>query len=468
MQNNHKIFKTTLLWLAALALMTQIAVGFGALPMSWFDGDEEKAMPTLAPMLDRTKPAVVNIATRSEVRTRDNPLMNDPFFRRFFDLPERPRTRPAQSLGSGVIFDAQKGLVLTNYHVIQRADEITVSLYDGRSLQAEIVGSDPETDVALIRIPPEDLNALPLADSDSLRVGDFVVAIGNPFGLGQTVTSGIVSALGRSGLGIEGYENFIQTDASINPGNSGGALVNLRGELVGINTAIFSPGQNAGNIGIGFAIPSNLVKQITDQLLEHGEVRRAYLGVQMQDITPQLAQAFEIEEQRGAIVTQVQPGSAAEKAGLQVGDVVIAVDGEPLRNADNLRNTIGLLMVGQTVELTVKRNGQQKTLEATVTANRQAQKDSPSEQGHPRLVGATFGDIEPDSPYYGEIDGVMIYSVKANSPAWRSGLRGGDIITSVNRHNITDLDSFKARVEGQQELLLNLVRNGRAMFIVLR
>lgn len=468
MPSNHKIFKSTLLWLAALALMTQIAVGVGALPMSWIDGDDEKAMPTLAPMLDRTKPAVVNIATRSEVQIQDNPLLNDPFFRRFFDLPDAPRTRPAQSLGSGVIFDAKDGLVLTNYHVIQRADEITVSLYDGRSVQAEIVGSDPETDVALIRIPPEDLSALPLADSDALRVGDFVVAIGNPFGLGQTVTSGIVSALGRSGLGIEGYENFIQTDASINPGNSGGALVNLRGELVGINTAIFSPNQNAGNIGIGFAIPSNLVKQITDQLLEHGEVRRAYLGVQMQDITPELAQAFEIDQQRGAIVTQVQPDSAAEKAGLKVGDVVTAVDGEPLRNADNLRNTIGLLMVGQTVELTVKRNGKARTLKATVTENRETRSSGQSEEGHPRLAGATFGDIEPDSPNYGEIRGAMIYSVRPNSPAWQSGLRGGDIITSVNRRPVVDLESFKSQVRGKKELLLNVVRNDRAMFIVLR
>ena len=279
--------------------------------------------------------------------------------------------------------------------MVQRADEITVSLVDGRSFQAEVVGTDPATDIALIKIPAEDLNALPLADSDKLRVGDFVVAIGNPFGLGQTVTSGIVSALSRSGLGLEGYEDFIQTDASINPGNSGGALVNLRGELVGINTAIFSP-QNSGNIGIGFAIPSNLVQQVTDQLLEHGEVRRAYLGVQMQDITPELAQAFDIEYSRGAIVTKVAPDSAAEKAGLQVGDIVTAVDGVSLKNAANLRNAIGLVLVGKTIELDILRDGKARTIKATVTESQQSRLNNGNV--HPKLSGVTFEDIDPSSP----------------------------------------------------------------------
>ncbi|MDO8825801.1 DegQ family serine endoprotease [Methylophaga sp.] len=456
--------KSAVVWLAGITLLTQVAVA--ALPFSWLGDDNQ--MPTLAPMLDRSKPAVVNIATRSEVRIQDNPLLNDPFFRRFFNLPEQqqPRTRQAQSLGSGVIVNAKEGLVLTNNHVIQRADEITVSLHDGRSFQAEVVGSDPATDVAVIRIPPENLTALPLADSDSLRVGDFVVAIGNPFGLGQTVTSGIVSALGRSGLGLEGYENFIQTDASINPGNSGGALVNLRGELVGINTAIFSPGQT-GNIGIGFAIPSNLVKQITDQLLEHGEVRRAYLGVQMQDITPELAQAFGIENIRGgAVVTNVIPGSAAEKAGLKVGDVVTAVDGVSLANADNLRNTIGLLMVGQSIKLDIIRDGKAQTLTAEVT---EAQR-STAQTGevHPKLAGATFGDIEPSSPNYGKVQGIMLYSVQRGSPAWNAGLRSYDIVTSVNRQPVNDLEQFKQMVTNQPELLLNIVRDNQAMFLLLR
>jgi len=455
--------KTSLVWLAGLTLLIQVAVA--ALPFSWFDGDER--MPTLAPMLELSKPAVVNIATQSHIQVRDNPLLNDPFFRKFFNIPEQqPRQRSKQSLGSGVIFDAKKGLVLTNNHVIHRADEITVSLTDGRSFQAELVGSDPATDVALIKIPAEQLSALPLADSDQLRVGDFVVAIGNPFGLGQTVTSGIVSALGRSGLGIEGYENFIQTDASINPGNSGGALVNLRGELVGINTAIFSPGQKAGNIGIGFAIPSNMVKQITDQLIEYGEVRRAHLGVQMQDINADLAKAFNIESAGGAVVTRIVKGSAADEAGLQVGDVVSAIDGQRLINADSLRNSIGLLMVGQTIELAIVRDGKQQTVTATV---KEGQKKVSQAEVHPKLTGATFGDIEQSSPYFGKLKGVMVYSVKRGSSAANAGLRAKDIITSVNKQAINNLDDFKPLVfNNGQQLLLNITRNGRAMFLILR
>lgn len=455
-------FRSLLVWIIGLGLVAQVATA--ALPLDWFA--EQGKMPTLAPMLDRTKPAVVNIATRSQVRVQDNPLLNDPFFRRFFNLPDQqPRVRQRQSLGSGVIIDAQKGLVITNNHVVRGADEITVSLNDGRHFQAEIVGTDPATDVSLIKIPAENLTALPLADSDSLRVGDFVVAIGNPFGLGQTVTSGIVSALGRSGLGIEGYENFIQTDASINPGNSGGALVNLRGELVGINTAIFSPNQNAGNIGIGFAIPSNLVEQISDQLLEFGEVKRAYLGVQTQDITPELAKAFGIEADQGTVVTHVVPDSAAAEAGLKVGDVITAVDDTLLVNADSLRNSIGLMVVGQKVKLDIIRNGDKKTITAKVKQTRQS---DGSGNVHPKLAGATFGDIEQDSPYYGQVEGVMVYSVKRGSPAWSAGLRSEDIITSVNREPVDSLETFKPKVQNADQLLLNIVRGRRAMFLLLK
>ncbi|AFJ03041.1 HtrA protease/chaperone protein / Serine protease (Protease DO) [Methylophaga frappieri] len=453
--------KSAILWLAGLSLIGQLA--FAALPFPWLGSDQK--MPTLAPMLDSSKPAVVNIATRAEVAVRDNPLMNDPFFRRFFNLPDRPRTRQAQSLGSGVIFDAKAGLVLTNNHVIQRADEITVSLFDGRTMQAEVVGTDPATDVALIKIPAENLRALSLADSDKLAVGDFVVAIGNPFGLGQTVTSGIVSALGRSGLGLEGYENFIQTDASINPGNSGGALVNLRGELVGINTAIFSP-QNAGNIGIGFAIPSNLVKQVTDHLLKYGEVRRAYLGVQMQDITPDLADAFNTDTQTGAVVTRVLPDSAAEKAGLKVGDVVTAVNNVSLKNAANMRNTIGLLMVGQTVVLDIVRDGKAKTLKTKITET-QVQSTA-SQNVHPKLGGVTFEDIDQTSPYYGRIEGVLIYRVEPDSPAWQAGLRANDIIIAVNQRPIKNLEALKPLVQNQSDLIIRLVRGDRTLRLLLR
>jgi serine protease Do/serine protease DegQ len=272
--------------LLGACLMSLVLQTEGALPSS-VDG---QPLPTLAPMLERATPAVVNIATVGHVEVRQNPLLSDPFFRHFFDIPDRPRRRQTQSLGSGVIVDAEHGYVLTNHHVIARADKITVTLRDGRHLNATLIGADPESDVAVIQVPAERLTALPLADSDRLRVGDFVVAIGNPFGLGQTVTSGIVSALGRTGLGIKGYEDFIQTDASINPGNSGGALVNLHGELVGINTAIIAPG--GGNVGIGFAIPTSMASQIMQQLIEHGEVSRGQLGITAQDLTPELAQAF--------------------------------------------------------------------------------------------------------------------------------------------------------------------------------
>jgi serine protease Do/serine protease DegQ len=454
-----RLIKSVVLWLAALSLLAQVATA--ALPFDWFGKEGE--LPSLAPMLEKSKPAVVNIYTKSHIQVQDNPLMNDPFFRRFFNLPEQPRERTKQSLGSGVIFDAKKGLVLTNYHVIKGADEITVALTDGRSLQAEVVGSDPATDVGLIKVPAKELTALPLANSDLLKVGDFVVAIGNPFGLGQTVTSGIVSALGRTGLGI-GYENFIQTDASINPGNSGGALVNLRGELVGINTAIFSPSRQSGNVGIGFAIPSNLVKQITEQLLEHGEVQRAYLGVQMQDITPELASAFDLPEGQGAIVTQVFEDSAAEEAGLKVGDVVISANDTKLSSADTLRNMIGLLMVGQTIELEVLRNGKKRSLTAKVKPSEK----STSANVHAKLSGATFGDIEPSAPYYGKVDGIVVYSVKRGSAAWQAGLRANDIITSVNRQRIESLEQFKPLAHSSESLLLNIIRQGNAMFLLLK
>jgi serine protease Do/serine protease DegQ len=442
-------------------LLAQVAMS--GLPAFWFD--DKQSLPTLAPMLDRSKPAVVNIATRSMVRVQDNPLLNDPFFRHFFDLPTQPRVKPKQSLGSGVIINARKGLVITNNHVIKGADEITVSLTDGRSFQAQVVGTDPATDVALIQIDADNLTALSLADSDELRVGDFVVAIGNPFGLGQTVTSGIVSALERSGLGIEGYENFIQTDASINPGNSGGALVNLRGELIGVNTAIFSPGRNPGNVGIGFAIPSNLVAQITEQLLEFGEVKRAYLGVQTQDINKQLAEAFQIDADRGAVVTHIVKDSAADEAGLKVGDVITGVDGMTLTNSNSLRNRIGLMVVGQKVDLEIIRNGKTKTITAKV---KEVEQKLSSGNVHPKLSGATFGDIEPDSPYYGRVEGVMIYSVKRGSPAWEAGLKPEDVITSVNRRAVQDLDNFKPLVQNADQLLLNIVRGRRAMFLLLK
>ncbi|MFO1352563.1 MAG: Do family serine endopeptidase [Gammaproteobacteria bacterium] len=312
-------------------------------------------LPSLAPMLRRVAPAVVNISSEGKVKLQPNPLLDDPFFRRFFNIPKQPRERRAESLGSGVVIDAARGYIVTNHHVVDHADAITVTLNDGRQFKAKTIGVDPEADVAVIQIPAERLTALTLGDSDGLQVGDYVVAIGNPFGLGQTVTAGIVSALGRSGLGIEGYENFIQTDASINPGNSGGPLVNLRGELIGINTAILAP--SGGNIGISFAIPVNMVQGLVGQLLRYGQVRRGQIGISVQNLDAKLAQAFGLDNREGAVITQIAPGSAAASAGLRVGDLVTAVNGKTVRDADSLRNTIGLMQAGEQVGVDVLRAG---------------------------------------------------------------------------------------------------------------
>ncbi len=319
---------------------------------------EGKPLPSLAPVLEKVTPAVVNIATKNMAHQRENPLLQDPFFRHFFQLPNAPKKRSTQSLGSGVIVDAKKGLIITNHHVIDKADKITVTLRDGRSFNAKVVGNDPESDVAVIQVKAERLVDLKIADSDKLRVGDFVIAIGNPFGLGQTVTSGIVSALGRSGLGIEGYEDFIQTDASINPGNSGGALINLRGELIGINTAIIAP--SGGNVGIGFAIPSNMAISLKDQLIQFGKVKRGQLGISVQDLTPDLAQAFNLKIKQGVIISQVAANSPADKGNLHPGDIVLSVNGKLTKNSASLRNSLGLLTIGDVANLQILRNGKKK------------------------------------------------------------------------------------------------------------
>jgi serine protease Do/serine protease DegQ len=411
---------------------------------------------------------VVNIATEGHVQMRLNPLFNDPFFRRFFDIPDQPLERKTQALGSGVIIDAARGLVVTNNHVIANADQIRVKLLDGRVLEAELVGTDPDTDVAVIKIPPKNLTALPIADSNQLRVGDFVVAIGNPFGLGQTVTSGIVSALARSGLGIGEYEDYIQTDASINPGNSGGALVNLRGELVGINTAIFS--QSGGNIGIGFAIPANNVRQVVEQLVKFGQVKRGFLGVELQDLNPELSQAFGITETEGAVVASVSPGSPAAKAGLRQGDVVIAVNGRAMRNAFDVRNQIGLTRAGDKLTLDILRDGHRQQVITQVSERPETTSAGGATGVHnPVLAGATFSDIpESASQYEGET-GAFVVNVERGSRAWNNGLRPGDLITSVDRRPVENLEQFLQMVSGNNRQLLVGVRRGSgAGFMVLK
>ena len=431
------------------------------------DGDGQQ-VPSLAPMLDKVTPAVVNISTRGSMRIQQNPLMQDPFFRYFFDLPNQPpqQRRETQSLGSGVVVDAQQGYIITNNHVIEHAEEITVTLRDGRSLTAKLVGTDPEADIAVIKVPSEKLLALPLADSDQTRVGDFVVAIGNPFGLGQTVTSGIVSALGRSGLGIEGYEDFIQTDASINPGNSGGALVNLRGQIIGINTAILGP--NGGNIGIGFAIPINMARDIMDQLVKHGEVRRGRLGVLIQDMTPDLASAFGIDNNVGAVIAQVVGGSTADKAGVKVGDVVMAVNGREVHGSGDLRNRIGMLRIGDKVTLKLLRDG--KPRELTVTVAEATQTKQAGKQIFSKLDGVQLGNVDELPPSArGHQAGVVVLDLERNSVAARAGLRKADIITNANRVPVNDMEDLKrAAKRSDQGILLNLLRGETALFVLIR
>jgi Do/DeqQ family serine protease len=421
---------------------------------------------SIAPMLEKVLPAVVNISARTLITTRQHPLLDYPFFRRFFDIPDgRERHQQKQSLGSGVIVDAGKGYILTNHHVVEAADEIIVTLRDQRQFTAEVVGSDPEVDLALIHIKASGLVALPWADSDEVRVGDFVVAIGSPFGLGQTVTYGIVSALGRTGLGIEGYEDFIQTDASINPGNSGGPLVNMNGELVGVNTAIVGP--SGGNIGIGFAIPGNMAGVIMEHLSEHGEVRRGQLGLAAQDLTPELAQAFGLQQRGGAIVASVTPGSAAEQAGLQSGDVIVSLDGRAISSSSDLRNAIGLLRVGTRIKLGILRNGKARTL-AVVIADPEAS-SVPAAKMSRHLAGAVLGPISDNHPLAGQVDGVEVHEVERGSPGWSAGLRAGDIIVSVNQQPVSSVDDVaKAVKRNQDALLLNIRRGNGALFIVIR
>ncbi len=436
------------------------ASAFAIIP--WAQGQEK---PSLAPMLKTVLPGVVNISTVSRVRIQQNPLFNDPFFRRFFNIPDMPREQERQSLGSGVIVNADQGYVLTNNHVIEHADEITVTLRDGRHFKAKVVGTDPEADLAVLRIKAKNLTEVPFGDSGQLQVGDFVVAIGNPFGLGQTVTSGIVSALGRSGLGIEGYEDFIQTDASINPGNSGGALVDLDGRLIGINTAIVGPA--GGNVGIGFAIPSNMVREVMEQLIRYGEVRRGQLGVMVQDVTPELADALGLEASHGAVISQVLKDSPAERAGLRVGDVVVSVNGEAVKNSAQLRNRIGLLRVGTTVSLEIIRDGRHKTVKAVIEEPRRERADAG--RISKRLEGAELGPITPDHPLAGQVEGLEVLDVERGSVAWQAGLRRGDIIVSVNRLPVKTLADLRRAVKaGRDGLLLNIRRGAGALFIVIR
>ncbi len=423
-----------------------------------------QGLPTLAPLVNEVTPAVVNISVITRSPVEDNPLFRDPYFRRFFNLPDRPQRRE-QASGSGVIVDAARGYVLTNHHVIKDAEQAIVTLKDRRQLQAKLVGADPGTDIAVLKIEPQNLTALRLGDSDAMQVGDYVIAVGNPFGIGQTVTSGIVSALGRSGLSVEGYEDFIQTDASINPGNSGGALVNLRGELIGINSAIIGPA--GGSVGIGFAVPSNMARAVMNQIVRYGEVRRGRLGIEMADLTPELAKKLGISLLDGAVVAAVQPDSPALKAGLRERDVVVALNSRPIRNAAELRARLGLTAIGEQVELRVNRGGETRTLRVQIAA---PQEHTPGQgQAIPQLAGLQVVEIERGSPLYQRVQGLVVSAVERNSRAWQSGLRPGDIIYAINNRRVRTLAEFQAALRGAERgYALSLLRGDFSVTIVIR
>ena len=408
-----------------------------------------EGLPTLAPILEKVTPAVVNIAVLQRSPEEENPLMRDPFFRRFFGGPQQ--AEPQVAAGSGVIVDAKNGYVITNAHVVKDAKEILVTLRDNRRLPAKLVGADPGTDVAVVKVEPQRLAELKFGDSDDLQVGDFVVAIGNPFGIGQTATSGIVSALGRSGLSVEGYEHFIQTDASINPGNSGGALVNLRGELIGINTAIIGP----ANVGIGFAVPSVLAKAVMDQLIRFGEVKRGRLGIAMQAV---------VGGGEGALIAEVEPNSPAATAGLRKGDVVTAMNGHPVRAPAELRARLGVVPAGETVELKVQRGKEAQIVKAQI-----GEIDKSQVAGQPlaELSGAALAEVNRKG-LPGKDRALLVTKVDPGSPAFGHGIRQGDLIIGVNQRRVTTTQELAQALRASGRLGLNVVRGDFLLTIQLR
>ncbi len=445
--------------LASISLLLLVATPAApaALPL------DVKGLPTLAPMLSQVTPAVVNISVITRAPMEDNPLFQDPLFRRFFNIPDRPREE--QSTGSGVIVDRARGYVLTNNHVINNAQEIVVTLKDRRTLKAKLVGTDPGTDVAVLKIDAHDLAELRFGDSDALNVGDFVVAIGNPFGIGQTVTSGIVSALGRTGLGIEGYEDFIQTDASINPGNSGGALVNLAGQLIGINTAIIGP--SGSSAGIGFAVPSNMVRSVMEQIIRFGEVRRGRVGVVTQDLTHDLAQSLAADSLEGAVVVKVEPGSPAAKAGLKPRDIVIAVNGKPVRGSADMRNRMGLIPVGEEAGLRVQRGGRPLDLHLRI-AELYTTTAIPGE-AVPQLAGVRVSNIEQGMPQYGMVEGAIITRIEPHTPGAKTGLQPGDVLYGVNRRRVRTVAELLASLrQSERPLRILLLRGDSRLTLTIR
>tara|TARA_Y100000590_G_scaffold391167_1_gene467585 strand:+ start:1736 stop:3079 length:1344 start_codon:yes stop_codon:yes gene_type:complete len=433
-----------------IAIISLISYSQAAIPKN----DEGALITSLAPLVKTVAPAVVNIRVSQTIKSRSP--YDDEMFRRFFGAPNTPNdSREVQSAGSGVIVDAENGYILTNHHVVSGADKIQISLIDENTLDAEIIGSDPATDIAVLKVEAEDLTDIEIGDSDQVEVGDFVIAIGNPFGLGNTVTSGIVSALGRTGISSSGYEDFIQTDASINPGNSGGALVNMQGELVGINSAIIS--RSGGNVGIGFAVPSEIAQSIMSQLLDFGEIRRGLLGVSIQTIDHENAEILGFDSESGAMITAIEPGSAAEEAGLRVEDIIVKVNDEKISNARDLQNAIGLKGSGERVTIEFIRQSSGK-LETNAVLGQQKIARQIGSDIHPGLVGAQFSSSANKA-------GVEVTDVESGSPADQRGLEKGDLIVAVNRMRVENIQQLESIAQKNDILFLMFERDNRKLML---
>ena len=472
--------KKNILSLSMVALSLSLALGSVSVSAAQTASADSQQLPSLAPMLQKIMPSVVSISVEGSTTVKNqanqqfqqffgdmtpfcqqgSPFMNSPLCQ----TPNQGQGQGGQqekfrALGSGVVINAEKGYVVTNNHVVDNASKITVQLSDGRRFEAKVIGKDPRSDIALIQLKDAtNLTAIKMADSDNLQVGDYTVAIGNPYGLGETVTSGIVSALGRSGLNVDNYENFIQTDAAINRGNSGGALVNLNGELIGINTAILAP--DGGNIGIGFAIPSNMVKNLTAQMIEYGQVKRGELGIMGTELNSELAKAIHVNAQRGAFISQVLPNSSAEKAGMKPGDVIVSMNGKPLNSFAALRAEVGSLPVGTKLALGVIRDG--KPVNVTLELQQSRQDNVSSATIYAGIEGAELSNSVSDGQ-----KGIHVDAVKAGSTAARIGLRKGDVILGVNQQSIANLGELRKVLDTKPAVLALNIKRGNAVLYLL-